>query len=314
MPPTGFVSSETFLQHDTGPAHPERPERLRAVHARLEATGLLAELERLDAPPAAGEWLDAVHAPGHAETVRRATAGEAGALDADTIVGPASWEAALRAVGGALAAADRIVRGEWQNAFVAARPPGHHAESSRAMGFCLFNNAVICARYLQREHGLERVAILDWDVHHGNGTQHLTEDDPTVHYTSLHQFPHYPGTGAADEVGRGEGEGSVLNCPMPAGSGDREWLAVYEERVLPTIEDFAPDFVIVSAGFDAHLRDPLSSTRLSAQGFERMSAGVLEVARRSCGARLLSLLEGGYDLEGLAESVEAHLRALRGAD
>ena len=182
------------------------------------------------------------------------------------------------------------------------------------MGFCLFNNVVVAARYLRQHHGLERVAILDWDVHHGNGTQHLTEADPSLLFISLHQYPHYPGTGARHERGRGEGEGTVLNCPMEAGEGDPEYLRAFDADVLPALEDFAPDFVLISAGFDAHLRDPLSNTRVSADGFRRMSAGVLQLARERCGGRLVSLLEGGYDLEGLSESVQAHVEVLSGAE
>ena len=194
-------------------------------------------------------------------------------------------------------------------AFVAARPPGHHAEEQTAMGFCLFNNAAIAARALQREHGIERVAILDWDVHHGNGTQHLFERDPSVFYASLHQYPHYPGTGAASERGLGEGAGATLNLPQAAGSGDREWLGALEDEALPALEDFDPGFLIVSAGFDAHVRDPLSATRVSTEAYAEMTRLVLALAQRF-GGKVVSLLEGGYDLEGLSASVEAHVGAL----
>lgn len=310
MSKTGYLTSQVFLEHDTGSAHPERPGRLRAIHERLEAAGLFDELEVVEAEPADVKWIDAVHAAGYSVGIREAIEGGARSFDGDTMVSWASWDAALRATGGALQAADRIMAGEWSNAFVAARPPGHHAESSRAMGYCLFNNVVVAARYLQEAHGLERIAILDWDVHHGNGTQHLTESDPSLHFTSLHQFPHYPGTGAASERGRGDGEGSVLNCPMDAGDGDSDYLNVFEGRVLPTIEAFDPEFILISAGFDAHRRDPLSATEVSVDGFRRMSEGIADLARKRCVGRLLSLLEGGYDLEGLAESAEAHLGVL----
>jgi len=311
---TGFVTSTSFLDHDTGSAHPERPARLEAITGRLEAEGLLAQLDVVEAPEAELAWIEGAHSSAHVAEVRRAVEEGRDGLDVDTPISPGSWEAALRAVGGTLQAVDRVVAGDWSNAFVAARPPGHHAEKERAMGFCLFNNVVVAARYLRQHHGLERVAILDWDVHHGNGTQHLTETDPSLLFISLHQFPHYPGTGARHERGRGEGEGTVLNCPMQAGEGDPEYLRAFDAEVLPALEDFAPDFVLVSAGFDAHLRDPLSNTRVSAEGFRRMSSGVLQLARERCGGRLVSLLEGGYDLEGLAESVQAHLEVLSGAE
>lgn len=314
MTRTGLMTSEVFLQHDTGAAHPERPERLSALLQGLESSGLMSELDRRDASPADPSWIDRVHAAGFGASVRTAIESGLERLDADTTVSGESWNAALRATGGALTAADEILAGNWSNAFVAARPPGHHAEHSQAMGFCLINHVAICAQYLRSHHGLERVAILDWDVHHGNGTQHLTESDPNVFFASLHQFPHYPGTGAATERGRGDGEGSVLNCPMQAGADDRDYLREFESQVLPSIEAFDPDFILISAGFDAHERDPLSSTRVSAEGFEAMSAGILDLARKCCQGRLLSVLEGGYDLQGLAESATAHLQVLHGAN
>ncbi|MCB9913523.1 MAG: histone deacetylase [Planctomycetes bacterium] len=310
---TGLVSAPVFLEHDTGPGHPERTERLLAVEARLARSGLAQELDRLEARRCPPALLWRVHDRDHVERVHQAVLHGEPRLDADTTVSPASWDAALTAVGGALEACARVAEGRWTNAFLLARPPGHHAEHAHAMGFCLFNTVVLAARHAQDELGLARVAIVDWDVHHGNGTQHLTEEDPTVFFASLHQYPHYPGTGAASERGRGAGEGSVLNVPMAAGEGDREYLARFEGLVLPAVEAFAPDLILVSAGFDAHVRDPLSDTRVSAEGFRRMTQGLVDVARRTCGGRLVSLLEGGYDLEGLAESVEAHLEVLRDA-
>jgi acetoin utilization deacetylase AcuC-like enzyme len=307
---TGLVTSAACLAHDTGAAHPERPSRLQAIHERLAGAGLLGELSELDAPRADLRWIEAVHDPAHLRWLREAIRAGVTVLDWDTSLSRESWEAALCAVGGGLAAVDRVVRGEWANAFVATRPPGHHAEHDRVMGYCLFNNVVVCARYLQERHGLERVAILDWDVHHGNGVQHLTEADPGLHYTSLHQYPHYPGSGARSERGSGAGEGTVLNCPMAAGSGDLEYLRAFEDEVLPAIEAFGPQFVLISAGFDAHLRDRLSDTRVSAEGFRAMTRAIRDLARERCGGRLVSLLEGGYDLMGLAESVQAHVEVL----
>jgi acetoin utilization deacetylase AcuC-like enzyme len=203
--------------------------------------------------------------------------------------------------------------GTWANAFVACRPPGHHAEFERAMGFCLFNNVAVAAAHLRRARGVERVAIVDWDVHHGNGTQHAFESDPTVFYASLHQWPWYPGTGAADERGVGAGEGATLNCPMSAWTGDREWLRAVETQVLPALERFDPGFVLVSAGFDAHEQDPLSHTRVTTDGFRRMTDLVNALAASRCGGRVVSLLEGGYDLDSLADSVEAHVGGLLAA-
>ncbi len=230
-------------------------------------------------------------------------------LDGDTNASGRSFEVATRAAGGLLLACERVLAGDWSNAFCAVRPPGHHAESDRAMGFCLFNNVAVAAAAL-RARGLERVAIVDWDVHHGNGTQHLFEDDPSVFYASLHQWPLYPGTGAAEERGRGDGEGATLNAPMPAGSTDRDWLGVMEERVLPALEAFAPEFVLISAGFDAHRLDPLAGVELTEEGYRGMTRGLLDLARRTASGRVVSVLEGGYSLEGLSLSAAAHVGEL----
>ncbi len=255
-----------------------------------------------------------VHDAAHIETVESAVALGARVLDeGDTHISAGSFRAALAAAGGAVRAVDGVLEGTWENAFVAVRPPGHHAERAQALGFCLFNNAAIAAAHLREARGLSRVAILDWDVHHGNGTQHLFESDPTVFYASIHQWPLYPGTGRADERGIGAGEGTTLNSPQPPGAGDREWLQSWEETILPAVEAFRPDFLIVSAGFDAHARDPLAQTRLTTGAFAAMTESARELSRRCCGGRLVSLLEGGYDLDALAESVEAHLSALRSA-
>ena len=223
-----------------------------------------------------------------------------------------SFDIALLAAGGALELADQVASGQLDNAFALTRPPGHHAERDMALGFCLFNNVAIAARYLQRHHGIEKVLILDWDVHHGNGTQHTFEDDPSVLYVSLHQYPYYPGTGAASETGTGRGAGATVNCPMPAGAGDAEYEHAFVERVLPAIDAFAPQFVLLSAGFDAHVDDPLAQMRLSTSFYGWMTARMLEVADRHAGGRLVSLLEGGYDTRALSASVEAHLAGLAG--
>ena len=244
------------------------------------------------------------------ETVRAVCARSPAAIDGDTRVSPGSWSAALAAVGGVEEACGRVLGGSWRNAFCSVRPPGHHAERDRAMGFCLFNNVAIAARSLVERHGLERVAIVDWDVHHGNGTQHIFEDEARVYYVSLHQHPLYPGTGAASERGRGAGEGTTLNCPLPGGTGDTEWLDAFEGTVLPALEDYGPEFVLISAGFDAHRLDPLAGVLLSEEAYRVMTRRLLELARKTAGGRLVSVLEGGYSFEALASSVAAHVGEL----
>ncbi|MFI5404079.1 MAG: histone deacetylase, partial [Planctomycetota bacterium] len=255
-----------------------------------------------------------VHDADYVRGVEAAIARGARVLDeGDTRVSADSYRAALAAAGGAVRAVEGVIDGTWRNAFVAVRPPGHHAERGTAMGFCLFNSAAVAAAHARAALGLERVAILDWDVHHGNGTQHLFEEDGQVFFASLHQWPLYPGTGLARERGRGAGVGATLNCPQEPGSGDREWLGAFEGTVLPAVEAFRPELVIVSAGFDAHERDPLAQTRLSTAAFRTMTESVLEVARKCCRGRVVTLLEGGYDLEALADCVEAHVGALAAA-
>lgn len=312
MSTTGFVFHPKYAEHDTGPGHPECSERVDSIVSRLERTGMLEDLERYEPGPASVTQVEAVHGADYVASVgRRCRAGVALLDGSDTVVCPESYDIALLAAGGAVEAADRVMNGTWKNAFVACRPPGHHAEANTAMGFCLFNNAAVLAEHLRRAHGLERVAVVDPDVHHGNGTQHIFETDPGVFYVSLHQWPWYPGTGAATERGRGDGEGATLNCPMDSGDGDAEYLTAFETQVLPALEAFDPQFVIISAGFDAHASDPLSHTRVSTDGFARMARHLADLAASRCAGRLVSLLEGGYDLDALAESVETHLNELR---
>ena len=313
MTRTGLVHHPAFADHDTGRGHPERAARIAAVVERLESSGLAAQMDRLTPDPAPVAWIARVHDEDYVRSVERACAAGVRVLDAgDTVASEASYGAALVAAGGAVQAVDRVMDGTWANAFVACRPPGHHAERTRAMGFCLFNNVAVAAAHLRAVRGVARVAILDWDVHHGNGTQHAFEADASVFYASLHQWPWYPGTGAADERGVGAGQGATLNCPQSAGSGDREWLRALETQVISALERFAPEFVLVSAGFDAHERDPLSYTRVTTDGFRRMTEIVHAFAASRCGGRVVSLLEGGYDLDALADSVEAHVGTLLG--
>jgi acetoin utilization deacetylase AcuC-like enzyme len=311
MARTGLVRSPVFRRHATGPGHPERPARLEAIDRRLEETGLLARLTPVEPHPAEERWIEAVHDPGYIRRVERACASGERLLDSpDTGIGAESFATALLAAGGALALVDAVLEGRLDNGFAAVRPPGHHAERDRAMGFCLFNNAAVAARYAQRRHAARRVLIVDWDVHHGNGTQHAFEEDPSVLYCSLHQWPLYPGTGAAAERGRGAGEGFTLNLPLPPGSGDADWLGAFDRHLIPAADSFRPDLVLVSAGFDAHRDDPLAGTLLSGAGFSGLTQRVCDLARRHCGGRLISLLEGGYHLRALADCVAAHLEGL----
>jgi acetoin utilization deacetylase AcuC-like enzyme len=306
---TRLYSHPIFLEHLTPPGHPERPDRLRAV-ARILDDEPFSALERMEAPEGDEATLLYAHPERHVEAIRKAIPEEGiVGLDADTWVSPKSYEAAIRAVGAANAAVDDVFSGRIDNVFVASRPPGHHAEKATAMGFCLFNTAAIAARYAQRRHGAERVAIVDWDVHHGNGTQDIFWDDPSVLYCSTHQMPLYPGTGARSETGAG----NIVNAPLSPTSGSDLFREAFRSRVLPALRDFAPDLVIISAGFDAHHRDPLAQINLTEADFDWATGQMMDCAARSAGNRLVSLLEGGYDLEGLSFSVAAHVgRLLRG--
>jgi acetoin utilization deacetylase AcuC-like enzyme len=253
-----------------------------------------------------------VHSPEHITALRELWAkGERFAGSPDTPVCESSYEVALMAAGGVLAAVDAVMAGKVRNAFCAVRPPGHHATRNKAMGFCLLNNVAIAARYVQKKYKLPKVLIVDWDVHHGNGTQDIFYEDPSVLYFSVHQYPFYPGSGRADERGAGQGTGRTLNVPLSAGSGDAELERAFLEKLLPAARQFQPNFVLVSAGFDAHEDDPLGGLRVTTEQFKRLTEIVRQIAAEHSRGRLVSVLEGGYDLEGLAASVETHVRALR---
>ncbi|MEB3322732.1 MAG: histone deacetylase [Synechococcaceae cyanobacterium] len=309
--PTGLVLDPLCREHDPGAGHPERPARFDAVVAGLQRAGLLQRCRVLPPREAGQEDLLLCHTPAYLEQVRQdVAAGRAELSTGDTALGPGSERAARRAVGGLLAAADALMAGEVGNAFAVVRPPGHHAGAGRGMGFCLYNNVAIAARHLQRRHGLERILIADWDVHHGNGTEAIFRRDPTVLFFSTHQSPLYPGTGAAAEHGEGPGEGFTLNCPLPAGSGGAEVLAAWREVLVPAAEAFAPQAVLVSAGFDSRQGDPLADFRLQDEDFAALTRLVLGIAGRHAAGRLLSALEGGYALEGLARAAAAHVGAL----
>ena len=303
-----LVSHRACLGHSNGPEHPECPDRLRAVLTALEAEEFAHHLLREEAPRASLEQLCRVHPEAYVHGILdiRPAEGEWVPLDGDTGMSAGSAEAALRAAGAGVAAVDAVCRGEVRRAFCAVRPPGHHAEPRRPMGFCLFANAAIAARHAQAAHGIARVAILDFDVHHGNGTQAVVEHDPSILFASTHQSPCYPGTGEAEE----RGVGNLFNAPLPPGADSAAFRAAWAERLLPAVEDFAPGLIVISAGFDAHARDPLAQLRLREPDFEWITAEICRVAGRFCGGRVVSTLEGGYDLDALATSAASHVRAL----
>jgi len=314
MGTTGLVYHPAYLDHDMGAGHPESPNRLRAILQQLERSGTAGRVRKIEPRKAEDEWITQIHSPSYvaALNAHQPASGRV-ALDADTSMSRGSLPAAYLAAGGALAAVDAIMRGDVEHAFCAVRPPGHHAETARAMGFCLFNNVAIAARYVQKKYGLSRVLIVDWDVHHGNGTQHSFEQDPSILFFSTHQYPHYPGTGRATERGTGAGEGFTINVPMEAGDGDDEYHAIFLNVLLPAAEAFKPEFVIISAGFDAHRDDPLASMGLTEAGYSDLTGLVVGIAKRHAQGRLLSALEGGYNLTALGASVDAHLKVLLAA-
>ncbi len=296
------------LDHHNPPGHPERVDRIRAVTQALSAPDF-ATLIRREAPLGRDEDILLAHSAAHLAHMR-ASSPQSGFkyLDPDTSMSPGTLDAALRAVGAATAAVDAVFASEAQNAFCALRPPGHHAETSRAMGFCLFNQAAIAALHARATHGVSRVAVVDFDVHHGNGTQDIFWSDPQLFYGSTHQMPLYPGTGAAHETGAG----NIFNAPLSAGDGSAPFRAAMTTRILPALENFAPQLIVISAGFDAHARDPLGGLQLDESDFAWITRRLMDLAAKHCGGRVVSILEGGYDLEALASSAAAHVRTLMG--
>lgn len=306
---TLLLTHPACLEHDTGYGHPEQPDRLRAVQSALSGDAFAA-LERVEAPRAELSAIERLHPKAYVETIKAAIPRELhNRLDPDTVVSPGSWEAALRATGAVLHAVDRVMDKTAGNAFCATRPPGHHAEPSRAMGFCLFNQVAVAALHARKAHGAERVAVVDFDVHHGNGTQAAFWEEKDLFYGSTHQMPLFPGTGAKDE----SGIGNIWNAPLAPGDDGADFRAAFEARVLPALDDFTPDLVLVSAGFDAHERDPLAQIRLTEADFAWVTEKLMALAEKHCDGRLVSTLEGGYDLDALGSSAAIHVKTLMGA-
>ncbi len=328
----GLCTSPRFVEHDTGPHHPERGDRIRAIFQAVREAGMLdssnpfdpvvarfglprapQKLVELEPEIADEHWLLLVHTPQHVDRIRHVCEIGGGILDlGDTPVGPESYEIALLSLGSALRCCEAVMKGEVKRAFSAARPPGHHAEPDRAMGFCLFSNVAIAARYAQKNYDIERVAIVDFDVHHGNGTQTAFESDPSVLFISLHQHPRtcYPGSGHEWEIGTGPGRGFTMNVPFDPGSDDADYLRAIDSRVVPALDKFRPQLLMISAGFDAHREDPLANIELSDEAYERMTRKLVAVADTHCHGRVVSVLEGGYNLSALGRSVVRHLIGL----
>lgn len=313
MKRTGFVYDDRYLLHDTGGYHPESPERLKAIYKRLSESGVLEKLTLIPADKANQRWIEAVHNIHYIMRFDEACiSGFSEFEHPDNAICRETYDIAFLAVGGVLKAIDMIMKGEIDNAFCAVRPPGHHAEVDKPMGFCYFNNVAIAARYVQKQYDIKRVAIIDFDVHHGNGTQHIFDRDPSVFYYSIHEHPSfaYPGTGREFEVGIGEGNGCTVNSPVLPGRGDDEYRRLIMQDLVPAIKKFKPEFIILSAGFDAHESDLMSGTNLSTDGYDFVSEVIMNLVNRFTGGRVVSVLEGGYNLDVLPTLVENHIKML----
>ena len=337
MRKTGFVYSPEYLKHNTG-SHPENSSRLTAIINWIEKENLTEKLINLTPIPATVEQISLIHDKEYIHNVKEAcdnlisplppltspfsppleggegevVKGGRGELDADTVISEDSYDAALLAAGGVITGVDAVFEGKIHNAFCCVRPPGHHAEKKRAMGFCIFNNIAIGAKYAQKMYNVKRVFIIDWDVHHGNGTQNAFYYDSTVFYTSTHQEYLFPGTGRSDETGNGDGKGFTMNLPLPHGEGDKEYISLFKKRIYPEIINYKPDLIMISAGFDAHIDDPLGSMNITSEGFGKLTDIICEASDKVCKGRIVSVLEGGYNLEALGESVVFHLKSLIG--
>jgi acetoin utilization deacetylase AcuC-like enzyme len=307
----GYVYDPIYLKHDTG-GHVENADRLQATISHLEETGLKQELTLIKPRPASVEELSLVHTKEHISHIRDVAKKGGGWIDADTVMSPDSYDAALYAAGGVIVAVEAVMEGKINSAFALVRPPGHHATPHRAMGFCLFNNIAIAAEHALAQYKLERVLIIDFDVHHGNGTQEIFYDRPEVMYISTHQYPFYPGTGSIGETGMGKGKGTTVNIPLPAGCGDNEYLLVFEQVIAPAARRFKPQLILVSAGYDTHWADGLALMQVSVSGFREMAGVINGLAGELCEGRLVFTLEGGYNLSALAASIKATFEVLLG--
>jgi acetoin utilization deacetylase AcuC-like enzyme len=309
---SGIVKDWRYVEHNMGPGHPESPERIRSIYERLEKDKGLASLILIPPRTATEKEIAFIHTQEYIEQIRETAGRERTFLDPDTSTSPRSYEVALLAAGGLIEAADRIMEGNIQNAFALVRPPGHHAEAAQARGFCIFNNVAIAAQHLVEKRGLKRVLIVDWDLHHGNGTQNAFYSRSDILFFSTHQFPYYPGSGHWSEVGKGKGEGFTVNVPLTPGKTDDDFLFIYRKLLSPVAAAFKPEFILVSAGFDIFAGDPLGGMEVSAQGFGALAGELMNLAGQTAHSRLLLTLEGGYNLFGLQDGVTSVLRALSG--
>jgi acetoin utilization deacetylase AcuC-like enzyme len=310
---TGIVADPFCKMHDTGFGHPERPERFDAVVSAFKEAGLLAQLVQIESRDAMREELRLCHTSDYLDLAEHEIRDHATELlTGDTVVSEQSWDVALRAAGSVLSAVDAVMETKVRNALCVVRPPGHHATRNRGMGFCILNNIAIAVRYAQRKHGVNKVLIVDWDVHHGNGTQDIFYEDGSVLFFSTHQWPLYPGTGARSETGSGAGKGATINCPLPAGSGRAEIFEAFKNQLVPAAEVFQPELVMISAGFDSRIGDPLGGFTLGDEDFAEMTKLLLRIAEENANGRVVSVLEGGYNLRGLGSAAAAHLRTLCG--
>ena len=310
MSKTIILKDEKCIDHVTTLGHPESPQRLKSIYGMLNGDDIKDRFEAVDPRQATKDEIAWNHDPEYIDTIEKTAGKDLISLDGDTNTSSGSWDASLFAVGAVLEGVDRIMEGKADNGFAIVRPPGHHAENSRAMGFCLFNNIAVGAHYLLKKHGLKKVFIIDWDIHHGNGTQNSFYSSPEVFYFSTHQYPYYPGTGAENETGAGEGRGYTLNVPLSGGQGDDDYLNIFEEILGPAISRYNPEFILVSAGYDIYFCDPLGTMKVTENGFYRMTEFLKNTAAAECKGRLLLALEGGYHIEGITASVKQTILAL----
>ena len=310
MSKTGIVTDKIFLEHDTGLGHPESKARLESILLFMQSKNYTKDLINIEAKNASEEDICKVHSIAHYNKIKSLSE-KKGYLDGDTPYSPKTTDAALKGAGAGFELVDRIINRELENGMVLVRPPGHHAERDHAMGFCIFNNIAITAKYIQKK-GFKKIAIIDWDVHHGNGTENTFYDDDSVLFISTHQYPFYPGSGSESDTGTGKGRGYNINIPMQRGSGISEFIKEFDNKIIPSLENFIPDFILISAGFDAHINDPLANLELTTKSYEIFTEKLMSIAKQYCENRIISFLEGGYDLKALSESVEAHISVLAG--